>query len=87
MQSLTHFRPLSENIIVARVSGPNLNTHFYQTPAIEWCDVGCEKGHQKDILCLKDIGPLCSKFASYSRFNSQHNQEGLWGLLRRGFSL
>ena len=74
---------------VARVSGPNFITHLYQTPAIEWCVVRCEskKGHQKDILCLKEIGPLCSKFASYSRFDSQHNWEGIYGRLRRESSL
>lgn len=89
LQSLTHFRSLSENIMLLGLSGPNFITHLYQTPAIEWCVVRCEskKGHQKDILCLKEIGPLCSKFASYSRFDSQHNWEGIYGRLRRESSL
>ena len=44
-----------------KVSGPNLVTFLKYTPTFEWCVVrgGSENRHQKDIMCLKEIG-LCA---------------------------
>jgi hypothetical protein len=41
----------------------------------------------KKSVCLKDIGPMCPKYANYSRLNSQHDQEDLHDPLNEHMNL
>ena len=46
----------------------------------EWCVVryGCKNGHQKDIICVKEIGLCAQNILNHSRLNYQHNCGGTY---------
>ena len=48
------------------------------TSIFEWCVVryGCKNGHQKDIMCFKEIGLCAQNMLNHSRLNNQHNCGG-----------
>ena len=50
------------------------------TTIFEWCVVrcGCKNGHQKDIMCFKEIGLCAQNMLNHSSLNYQHNCGGTY---------
>ena len=45
-------------VLSSKVEIPNSDTHLHRTPKFEWFVIWCgsKNGHQKGIMCLKEIG-------------------------------
>jgi hypothetical protein len=66
---------------------PNSNMEIIWTPIFEWQVVkcGCENGHHKGIMCLKEIGVRAQNMLTHSKLHSQHDWgEPIWPLNEHG---